>query len=74
MSSVEMPDQHQRLFLIFKQAIDDERRAQEMYTEAADITDDPVLHQVFVTLLKDEQRHEQEMVRRYEEFRTRLGL
>lgn len=71
--SEEIPfsETEQRLFLVFKQAIEDERRAQETYKEAMTITDDPMLLAVFQTLYEDEVRHEREMVRRYEQFKQR---
>jgi rubrerythrin len=64
-------EKERRLFLVFKQAIEDERRAQEVYREAMTITDDPVLLKAFRSLLKDEVRHEQEMTEKYNEFKRR---
>jgi rubrerythrin len=73
MLSEDRVNQEQRLFLMFKQAIDDERRAQETYKEAMGITEDRILVEVFQSLYDDEVRHEQELVRRYEGFKARLG-
>ncbi len=66
-------DRQQRLFIMFKQAIEDERRAQETYREAMGITEDRLLVEVFKSLYDDEVRHEGELVRRYEQFKARLG-
>lgn len=70
---IPLSDREQRLFLVFKQAIEDERRAQETYKEAMTITDDPILLNVFKTLYEDEARHEREMARRYEQFKRRYA-
>jgi rubrerythrin len=69
-----MSEDHQRLFLVFRQALEDERRAQETYTEAMGITEDQALIEVFRTLLEDERRHERELLSRYEDFKARLNV
>jgi hypothetical protein len=61
------------LVLVFRQTLEDERRAQETYTEATGITEDEALVEVFRTLLEDEVRHERELFTRYEKFKTKLG-
>lgn len=73
MATESMSEAHQRLFLIFRQALEDERRAQETYAEALGITEDRDLRAVFTTLLADERRHERELLARYEEFKAKLG-
>ncbi len=65
-------NQEQRLFIMFKQAIEDERRAQETYKEAMGITEDQLLVEVFKSLYDDEVRHERELLHRYETFKARL--
>ena len=74
MLSEDRVNQEQRLFLMFKQAIDDERRAQETYKEAMGITEDRLLVEVFRGLYEDEVRHERELVRRYEQFKAMLNV
>jgi rubrerythrin len=64
----------ERIFIIFKQAIEDERQAQVTYAEALGITEDPILRDLFRTLLADERRHEEVLLRRCAEFKAKLGL
>ena len=73
MESETRVDAAQRLFLMFRQAIEDERRAQETYREAMGITEDALLVEVFRSLYQDEVRHEQELLRRYEQFKAMLN-
>jgi rubrerythrin len=72
MPSEDPVNEEQRLFLMFKQAIEDERRAQETYKEAMGITEDRLLVEVFRSLYEDEVRHERELVQRYEQFKAML--
>lgn len=67
-----LSEREQRLLLVFRQAIEDERRAQDTYAEALTITDDPMLLAVFAALRDDEARHERELASRYSEFKQRF--
>ena len=67
-----LSEKEQRLLIVFRQAIEDERRAQETYSEALTITDDPMLLAVFTALRDDEARHEQELTERYAAFKQRF--
>jgi rubrerythrin len=64
-------EEENRLFLVFRQAIEDERRAQETYREAMTITEDPILVAVFKLLYAEEVGHERKLMKTYNEFKKR---
>lgn len=69
-----IPDRVSKLFALFKQAVEDERRAQTMYKEALDLCDDERTRAVLGELYDDEIRHELELVERYRALRKEFGV
>lgn len=63
-----------KLFLIFKKAVDEERAAQAMYKEAKELCDDDSLKKIFAYLYKDEVRHENELIKRYNQLRMKYNF
>lgn len=61
-------ERHTRLFEIFKKAVEDERRAQNMYREAMRLCDDAQIRAVLEGFEKQEKDHEvflQKLYRKY---------
>jgi rubrerythrin len=66
MSSPAIPPESQgELLEIFKAAMQDERRAQRVYTLALGLCQEPSLRAVLQGLIDDEVRHEQILLERY---------
>jgi rubrerythrin len=59
-----------KLFEILRTAMEREREAQAMYTEAIALCDDAVLKAVLEGFHADEKRHEREVTARYHQFRS----
>jgi rubrerythrin len=60
-----MDDRKEKLFDIFKQAVEDERKAQQMYGEAIALCRDPELIRILEKLRRDEANHEKSLVEQY---------
>lgn len=60
-----LPERVERLFKIFKMAVEDERKAQAMYKEAIALCQDEVTRTALQGLYDDEVRHEREIIQRY---------
>ena len=58
----EMPERQEQLFLLFKSAIDSERKAQDMYKMAMELTDDKEFKGVLESFYQDEVRHERKLM------------
>ncbi len=58
-------ENEERLFEIFKMAVQDERKAQRLYTLALGLCTDPSLRPVLEGLIHDELRHEQILIERF---------
>jgi rubrerythrin len=69
-----IPDNVSKLFLLFKQAVEDERRAQIMYKEAMDLCEDDSTREVLEELYEDEVRHERKLLKRYNALRREHGV
>jgi len=69
-----MDDRVKGLFLIFKDALQDEQEAQAKYKKAAQLSDDKELKEVFESLYRDELRHENVLLRRYKVFRKKFNI
>ncbi len=69
-----LPERVERLFLLFKAAVEDERKAQAMYKEAIGLCDDEITREALEGLYADEVRHERELVERYNTMRRELGV
>ena len=53
------------LFEIFKQAVEDERKAQRIYSQALSLCTDPELRPILQGMIEDEARHEKTLMARY---------
>ncbi len=62
----ENADSRYDLFVIFKQAVEDERKAQRIYAKALSLCTDPALRPILQQMIEDEARHEQILVSRYQ--------
>ena len=69
-----LPEKVQKLFLIFKQAVEDERNAQVMYKKAAELCEDEMCREVFEGFYNDEVRHEKILMQRYNMLREKYGV
>lgn len=65
-----MTDRERQLFEIFKKAVRAEQEAQAMYKQAMGLCDDGLLKQILASFYEDEQRHEKEVMARYQQFRS----
>ena len=63
-----------KLFLIFKDAIDGERKAQVLYQKAIRLCEDEFLKKILESFYQDECRHEQELMDRYNKIRTEYNF
>ncbi len=54
-----------RLFELFKMAVQEERKAQEVYGRALSLCTDPALRPVLQEIIDDEARHERILIDRY---------
>ncbi len=70
----QLPEKVEQLFLLFKAAVEDERKAQAMYQEAIGLCDDAITKKALEVLYADEVRHERELVERYNALRRELGV
>ena len=63
----------QSLHEVFRTAIEEERRAQELYRRAAQLAgEDSRLHAMFLRLEKDERRHEETLLHDYAYFKETM--
>jgi rubrerythrin len=58
-------DRLEQLFHLFRRAIEEERKAQEMYRSAIALCDDEQTRRALQVLHDDEVRHEQEIMEQY---------
>jgi rubrerythrin len=70
----QLPEKVEKLFLLFKAAVEDERKAQAMYKEAIGLCDDEFAKKELEGLYADEVRHERQLVERYNALRRALGV
>ena len=68
-----LPHRVEQLFLLFKEAIEDERAAQKKYLRAMELCDDENLRNAFKAFHDDEVRHERDLVARYSSMRQALA-
>jgi len=71
---VEMPEKTSQLFLIFKQAVQRERESQAMYKHAAELCQDEELRKLLESFYRDEVRHEEALIQRYNSLREIHGI
>jgi rubrerythrin len=67
-----MTEGHQKLFSLFKLAIEMERQQQDIFRETMDICDDGELRALIEQLYEGEVQHEQLLMENYEKYRTRF--
>ena len=70
----EMSEQQERLFLLFKSAIDSERKAQDMYKKAMELTDDEEFKEVLEEFYQDEVRHERKLMDHYNKITREFSI
>ena len=63
--SAGMSEKREKLFLLFKSGVDSERKAQDMYLRARELTDNEDLIMVLEGFYRDEVRHERKLMDRY---------
>ncbi len=63
--------EREKLFKVFKTAIDDERRARNFYMSAAALTSDPDIRKIFEELASVESSHEAKLLEKYTKLRDR---
>ena len=68
----ELTERTAKLFVMFKMAIEEERKAQSMYREVIGLCNDPVIREALQGLHDDEVRHEQSLIRQYNALRATL--
>jgi rubrerythrin len=67
-----LPEKVEKLLVIFNQAIEAEKAAQETYRRARDLCEDGMLKEILEGFRKDEERHERELIARYNKIRAEL--
>ena len=60
-----MSEKQEQLFMLFKSAIDSERKAQDMYKRAKELVDDEKLKEILEGFYQDEVRHERKLMDQY---------
>jgi rubrerythrin len=66
-----MTEGHQKLFSLFKLAIEMERQQQEIFLEVLEVCDDDELRTLVEALHRGEIQHEQILLDNYEKYRAR---
>jgi rubrerythrin len=69
-----MPEKTRRLFLIFKDAVQRERDAQNIYKQAAELCEDKALKGLLEGFCRDEARHEKALLQRYNGLRKSYNV
>lgn len=69
----EVPENTFKLYRIFKAAVEDERKAQQMYQDALALCEDPMVRAAIEGLYADEVRHEWEVIGRYNDLRKQYA-
>ena len=72
--SQEPTERVEKLFQLFKRAVEQERKSQAMYREAIELCEDELSRTVLQDLHDDEVRHEQAIVERYNKLRRDYDL
>jgi rubrerythrin len=69
-----MSEKTRQLFLIFRDAVQREREAQTLYQHAAELCQEEDLKKLFESFYKDEVRHEEALIQRYNRLREIHGV
>jgi rubrerythrin len=72
--STAMTEQQERLFLLFKSAIDAERKAQDMYKKAMELTEDDEFRDILEGFYQDEVRHERKLMDQYNKITRKFSV
>jgi rubrerythrin len=72
--SQEVPEKAEKLFLLFKKAVEEERKAQKMYAEALLLCEDPETARIVARFHHQEVQHEQGIMQQYKKLRRRYRL
>lgn len=64
-----LTERQEKLLGVFKMAIENERAAQDLYKEASELCDDASLRVIIEGFVLEERRHEQALMRKYNELR-----
>ncbi len=70
----QMSEKLRKLFIIFKEAVESERKAQKMYKEAISFCEDELTKKIIESLYQDEIRHEREVIENYNRLRSELEI
>lgn len=65
-----LTENQKKLLVLFKTAIENERAAQQLYSEALALCEDESLKKIIQSLLAEESNHEQALIRKYGELRA----
>ena len=65
----ELTEKQEKLLVLFKDAIEKEREAQEAYAEMLLIADEPTLKSLIESFIEQEKRHEEILTKKYAELR-----
>jgi rubrerythrin len=68
--STQLTEKQKTLLLLFKDAIEREQGAQELYTCIADRCGDPALRDVMLRFGQEEKKHEEALLAHYKELRA----
>jgi len=60
----------EKLLVLFKAAVDSERDAQKAYSTMLSFSDDPAIKRIIEGLLSEEKRHEEKLLKLYNDLRT----
>jgi rubrerythrin len=72
--SAEVPGKVKQLFLLFRKAVEEERKAQKMYEDAMLLCEDKELAKILEAFHKDEMHHEEVIMEQYNKLREGYGL
>jgi len=66
----ELTEKQEKLLVLFRNAIENERAAQEAYGEMLLIADEPTLKSLIEYFIEQERRHEEILTKKYAELRN----
>jgi len=69
-----MSEKQEKIFMLFKSAIDAERKAQNMYKKAMELTDDEEFREVLDGFYQDEVRHERKLMDQYNKITREFSI
>ena len=65
----ELTEKQEKLLVLFRNAIENERAAQEAYGEMLLVADEPTLKSLIESFIEQERRHEEILTKKYAELR-----